>query len=92
MAVVIVALCDTRCAVGGLMAADVDPLPDLASLDFLCSCCCSCSGKASDCAATDGNNNNDVVSSSDVVGIFIDVVVGSKTVFAASLSHSLILL
>ena len=30
--------------------------------------------------ATDGDNNNDAVSSSDVVGIFIDVVVGSKMI------------
>ena len=52
---------------------------------------------------TDGNNNNDAVSSSDVVGIFIDVVVGSKMILmltfilvgavsSASLSHSIILL
>ena len=53
MAVVIVASCDTQCAVGGLTAVDVDPLLDLVSLDFLCCCCCSYSGGASDCAATD---------------------------------------
>ena len=103
MAVVIVATCDTQCAVGGLTVVDVDPSPELVSLDFLRGCCCSYSGGASDCAATDEDNNNDAVSSSDVVGIFIDVVVGSKmilmlvtfilvgAVFSVSLSHSLIL-
>ena len=49
-------------------------------MDFLHGHCCSCSGSASDCVATDGDNNNDAVSSSDVVGIFIDVVVGSKMI------------
>ena len=52
---------------------------------------------------TDGDNNNDAVSSSDVVGIFIDVVVGSKMILmltfilvgavsSASLSYLIILL
>ena len=53
MAVVIVVSCDTQCAVGGLTVVDVDPLPDLVSLDFLRGRCCSYSGGASDCAATD---------------------------------------
>ena len=53
MAVVIVATCDTQCAVGGLTVVDVDPSPELVSLDFLRGCCCSYSGGASDCAATD---------------------------------------
>ena len=55
-----------------MTAADIDPLPDPASLDFLRGHCCSCSGGVSDCAATDGDNNNDPVSSSDVMGIFND--------------------
>ncbi len=80
MAIMIVASCDTRCAVGGLTVADVDPLPDLASLDFLRGRCLSCSGSASDCAATDEDNNNDAVSSSDVMGIFINVAVVSKMI------------
>ena len=80
MVVMIVASCDTRCAVGGLMAADVDPLPDLASFDFLRGLCLSCLGGASDCAATDKDNNNDAVSSSDIMGIFINVVVVSKMI------------
>ena len=75
MAVVIITTCDTQCAVGGLTVVDVDPSPELVSLDFLHGCCCSYSGGASDSAATDEDNNNDAVSSSDVVGIFIDVVV-----------------
>jgi hypothetical protein len=77
MAVVIVATCDTQCAVGGLTVVDVDPSPELVSLDFLRGCCCSYSGGASDCAATDEDNNNDAVSSSDVVGIFIDLDVSN---------------
>ena len=60
-----------------MTAANMDPLLDLASLDFLRSHCCSCLGGASDCAATDDDKNNDAMSSSDVVGIFIDVVMGS---------------
>ncbi len=81
-----------------MTASDVDPLPDLASLDFLHGRCCSCLGSASDCEVTDSNSSNDVVSSSDVVGIFINVVMGSKMIlmlmfilvgadFSASLSH-----
>lgn len=81
-----------------MTALDVDPLPDLASLDFLHRCCCSCLGSASDCVVMDSNNSNDAVSSSDVVGIFINVVMGSKVIlilmfilvgadFSASLSH-----
>ena len=56
-----------------MTAADIDTLPDPASLDFLCGRCCSCSGGVLDCAATDGDNNNDAVSSSDVMGIFNDL-------------------
>ena len=103
LAVVTVTSCNTRCAVGGMTAADVDSLPDLASLDFLCSHCCSCLGGASDCAATNDDNNNDAVSSSNVMSIFINVDVGSKMIlmltfilvgaaFSASLSHLIILL
>jgi hypothetical protein len=77
-----------------MMAVDVVPLPDLASLDFLHGCCCSCPGSASDCAVMDNNNNNDSMSSSNVVGIFINVfmilmllfiLVGA--VFSTSLFH-----
>jgi len=57
-----------------MAVADIDPLPDPASLYFLrgrC-CSCSCSDGGSDCVATDGDNNYDAVSSSDVMGIFND--------------------
>ena len=39
-----------------MTAADIDTLPDPASLDLLRGRCCSCSGDVSDCAAADGDN------------------------------------